>query len=85
MEFIALLSDNQESWSQVSGLIKNGEWEKAVLVKDEFGGDFPSYPNVEIISISSTEKLVELKETLVKKLSSKFKGTEVALSIASGS
>ena len=36
MELIALLSSGKGTWSQVSGLMNYGEWDKVILI----GGDF---------------------------------------------
>jgi hypothetical protein len=84
MEFVALLSSGQGTWAQVSGLIKYGEWEKIILVGDEFAKQFTCEKPFEFIRIDLTKKLKELKEEFAQKLKGKFEGTEVALSIASG-
>jgi len=84
MEFVALLSSGQGTWAQVSGLIKYGEWEKIILLGDEFAKQFACDKPFEFIKIDLTKKLKELKDEFSQKLSGKFEGTEVALSIASG-
>jgi len=84
MEFIALLSSGQGTWAQVSGLIKYGEWEKIILLGDDFAKQFTSEKPFEFIRIDLTKKLKELKEEFMQKLKGKIDGTEVALSIASG-
>ena len=84
MELIALLSTGKGSWEQVAGLIKYGEWDKIVLVGDDFTKDFKHEKEFEFIKIDLNKKLKDLKEEFLTKLKGKFGGTEVALSIASG-
>lgn len=84
MEFIALLSSGQGTWAQVSGLIKYGEWEKIIVLGDEFAKEFTSEKEFEFIKIDLSKKLKDLKEEFMQKLKGKIEGTEVALSIASG-
>jgi len=87
MELIALLSSGQGTWAQVSGLIKYGEWDKIILLGDDFAKSFQvSEKNdiTEFVKIDLTKKLKELKEEFLNKLKGKLDGTEVALSIASG-
>ena len=84
MEFIALLSSGQGTWAQVSGLIKYGEWEKIIVLGDEFAKEFTSDKEFEFIRIDLSKKLKDLKEEFMQKLKGKIDGTEVALSIASG-
>lgn len=83
MELVAILSTGKGTWSQVAGLINHGDWDNIILIGTEFAKDFKTEKNHEFIQIKST-KLVELKEELQKKLKGKIRGTEVALSIASG-
>ena len=87
MELIALLSTGKGSWAQVSGLIKQGDWEKIILLGDEFSSQFKVLDKVDItefIKVSLNKRLKDLKEEFLQKLKGKINGTEVALSIASG-
>lgn len=87
MELVALLSSGQGTWAQVSGLIKHGEWDKVILIGDDFSSQFQITEKKEItefIKVDLKKKLVDLKEDLLKKLKDKFEGMEVACSIASG-
>lgn len=87
MELVALLSSGKGSWAQVSGLIKQGDWEKIILLGDEFSSQFKVQDKVEItefIKVDLGKRLKDLKEEFSQKLKGKFSGTEVALSIASG-
>ncbi len=84
MELIALLSSGKGTWGQVAGLIKRGEWENVILIGNEFAEKFNCEQKHEFIKVKSSQGIKDLKEELEKKLKNKIKGTEVALSIASG-
>lgn len=84
MELVALLSTGKGSWGQVAGLINRGEWEKILLIGDDFIKKFESEKKSEKIIIDTNKRIIELRDDLIKKLKDKIKGTEVALSIASG-
>jgi hypothetical protein len=84
MELVALLSSGKGTWAQVSGLLKYGEWEKAILIGGDFAKTFTHEKPFEFINVDLDKKLQELKAELMKKLKGKINGTEVALSIASG-
>jgi len=83
MELVALLSKGEGTWSQVAGIIKQGEWDNIILIGDDFAKQFKTDKPCTFIEITSS-RLLDLKEELQKKLAGKIKGTEVALSIASG-
>lgn len=84
MELIALLSSGKGTWGQVAGLIKRGEWENIILIGSEFAKKFTSEKKHEFIKIDTNQPIAELKKEIINKLKGKIKGTEVALSIASG-
>ncbi len=91
VELIAVLSSGKGTWGQVSGLMKKGEWEKILIlgpnyakefdVKDVRGQTIP----FDFIEFDPSKSLVQLKKEFSKNLKEKIHGTEVALSIASGS
>ncbi|MEM0465257.1 MAG: hypothetical protein QXW97_00985 [Candidatus Pacearchaeota archaeon] len=83
MELVAWIGKGQGSWGQVAGVINRNEWDSITLVGDEFGKKFTTQKDFDFIEVKSSG-IVELKEYLLKKLKGRFKGTEVALSIASG-
>jgi hypothetical protein len=83
MELVAFLGTGQGTWGQVAGVIKQGDWESIILIGNEFARKFNIEKDFEFIEISNSG-LVDLKDELHKKLKGKIKGTEVALSIASG-
>jgi hypothetical protein len=84
MELVALLSSGQGTWGQVSGLMKHGEWDKVILIGDDFAKDFKHEKQFEFIKVDLKKKLKELRDELSEKLKGKFVGMEVATSIASG-
>lgn len=84
MELVALLSTGKGSWGQVSGLLKYGEWDNVILLGSEFAQKFTSEKKFEFIKVDLDKKLEDLRKEFMEKLRGKIKGTEVALSIASG-
>lgn len=85
MELVALLSSGKGSWAQVAGLVNRGEWEKIILLGNEFAEKFTTNKKHEFIKIDTSQPLVELKQEIASKLKDKFSDfSEVALSIASG-
>jgi len=83
MELIAFLGSGKGTWGQVAGVINRENWDNIILVGNNFAKQFNVEKNFEFIEITSL-RLIELKEEILKKLQGKVKGTEVALSIASG-
>ena len=84
MELIALLSTGKGTWGQVSGLLKHGEWDNVIILGSDFAQKFTSEKKFEFIKVDLDKKLRELRDEFKEKLKGKIKGTEVALSIASG-
>jgi len=83
MELIALLGKEEGTKGQVSGVINHGDWDNIILIGDNTSKNFTNSKDFEFIEISGGS-IIELKEEISKKLKGKIKGTEVALSIASG-
>ena len=84
MELIALLSEGKGTWAQVAGLINRGEWEKIILIGDNYAREFRAEKETNFVSIDLNLPLKELKAMISEKLKPKISGMEVALSIASG-
>jgi hypothetical protein len=86
MELVALLSTGKGTWGQVSGLVKKGEWEKIIVLGSNYAKDFNLEGTAfDFIEVDLEKPLVALKNDFMKKLEGKIDGTEVALSVASGS
>lgn len=83
MELVALLSSGKGTWGQVSGLVKKGEWDNVILVGNEFAEKFSLESKHEFVKIKEGN-LIAMKQEILEKLKGRVKGTEVALSIASG-
>jgi len=84
MELVALLSSGQNTWAQVSGLMKYGQWDKIILIGGDFAKDFKHEKKFEFIKVDLDKKIKELRDEFSEKLKGKFDGMEVALSLASG-
>jgi hypothetical protein len=84
MELVALLSTGKGTWAQVSGLMKYGEWDQIFLLGNEFASKFTSEKPFEFIKVDLDKKIKDLRDEIKEKLDGKIKGTEVALTIASG-
>lgn len=79
-----MLSTGKGTWSQVSGLLKYGEWDNVIILGNDFSQKFTSEKKFEFIRVDLDKKLVDLRDEFKEKLNGKIRGTEVALSIASG-
>ncbi len=73
MELIALLSSGQGTWAQVSGLMKNSEWDKVFIIGDEFARKFTHDKKFEFIKVDLSATLIDLKEELSKNLKINFR------------
>ena len=84
MELIALLSSGKGTWGQIAGLMNYGEWDKVILIGDDFAKQFTHEKKFEFIKVDLNQKIKDLRDDLMNKLKGKINGTEVALSVASG-
>jgi hypothetical protein len=84
MELVALLSSGKGSWAQVSGLMKQGTWDKIILIGDDFAKQFTHEKPFEFIQIDLNKRIKDLRDEFKEKLNNKFEGMEVAVSLASG-
>ncbi len=78
-----MVSSGKGTWGQVAGVINRGDWENIILIGDEFAKKFNVEKDFEFIEINSPG-IADMRDEILKKLKGKIKGTEVALSIASG-
>ena len=64
MELVALLSTGKGTWAQVSGLVKQGEWDKIIILGDDFSKNFKvEGKKFEFLQLDLSKKLVDLKST----------------------
>jgi hypothetical protein len=84
MELVCLLSTGKGTWAQVSGLMKYGDWEKIIVLGDEFAKTFTHEKQFEFIQVDLNKRIKDLRQEFSQKLKGKIDGMEVALSIASG-
>lgn len=84
MELVALLSSGKGTWGQVAGLINRGEWDNIILIGSEFAEKFTTEKKHIFLRVNTSKTIIELRDEIIEKLKDKLKGTEVALSIASG-
>lgn len=84
-ELVALLSTGKGTWSEVAKLISGHEWEKIVLITDEFGSNtFKKKENIELIIVNPDESIELLIDKMHRELREKIIGTEVAVNFTSG-
>ena len=83
MELVALISSGKGTWGQVAGVINQGDWDSITLIGNDFAKQFTSEKDFEFVE-TTTFGISDLKQEIQKKLHGKIKGTEVALTIASG-
>lgn len=84
MDFISLIGNDRENWGQIAALIKKGNWDKIVLIKNKSVTGFPIQDKADIVEVNSDKTLIELKKDLMSKLRTKLKDFEVFVSLASG-
>ncbi len=85
MVLVALLSTGKGTWAQIAGLISRDEWDKIILLGDEYAKKFSSGGKAEFIAVNLSQNTEQLQKEFIAKLHGKLHGAEVALSIASGS
>ena len=51
MELVALLSTGKATWAQVAGLMNHGEWDKIILLGDDFAKDFKHEKNLNLLKL----------------------------------
>ncbi|MBW3003928.1 hypothetical protein KY337_05160 [Candidatus Woesearchaeota archaeon] len=82
---VACLSSGKGTWGHVGRLIADHEWEKVVLITNDFGRqNFKSEKPVELIVVDSIKPMEDLIEDIRSALDGKVTGTEVALNLVSG-
>ncbi len=85
-DLVACLSSGKGTWGHVSRLISEGNFERILLITNEFGKEnFKNEKNAELIVVDPNLPLAQLTEEIKNKLDGKIKDTEVALNFISGS
>lgn len=85
-ELIACLSTGKGTWGHVSRIIQEQEWEKVILITNEFGKEnFTAEKPAEFIIIDSNKGIKDIRDELVEHLRGRIKGLEVAVNLISGS
>jgi hypothetical protein len=83
---IACLSTGKGTWVEVISLIKCHEWDKVLIITNDFGKEhFSTDRPVEIIVVDPGKPLPYLVEDIRKGLFGKINDLEVAVNIISGS
>jgi len=85
MELVVLVSTGKGSWAEASSLIEGGEWEKILLVGEEYARKFSPRKQSEFIQVNFNQTVEKIKKELLSKLKNKLRGPEIALNISSGS
>ena len=85
-ELIASLGAGKGTWEHLKRLIQQEEWEKIILITNDFGKEnFKADKPIEFIVINKENLLPQLVEELKIKLKDKITGTEVGINLISGS
>ncbi len=86
MELIALLSTGKGTWGHVGRLMQEQEWDKIVLLTNDFGKEnFKNDKNAELIVIDARKSMLDLVTEIAAELKSKVKGKDVGVNLISGS
>jgi len=85
MELVALISTGKGSWGLINSLINKEEWDKIILVGEEYAKKFSPSKRSEFVVINFNQDVEKVKKEIMEKLRSKLQGIEVALCIDSGS
>lgn len=83
---IASLSIGKGTWGHVSRLIEDNEWDKVVLITNEFGKEnFKKSEKIEFVVVKVDSGIGDLRDEIYNVLKEKVKDTEVAVNFISGS
>ena len=81
MELVGLVVSN-DNVGQISSLAKSGDWDEIFIITNN--DSLPIEKKFILIKLNPDSRLIDMKKDIQNKLKGKIKGTEVALSIASG-
>lgn len=81
---VAFLSTGKGSWGHVARVIDGEQWEKVILLTNEYGKEnFTTKENTELIVVDANKGLNELRDDIYEKLKEKVK-EEFAINFISG-
>jgi hypothetical protein len=84
-EIIVFLSGKGNNWAYVKKLVNEFEWDKVIIVTDEFRNEMLDLKSdAEIVTIDPALSLVDMANDLKDKLEGEIQGIEVALNFVSG-
>ena len=82
---VGILSTGKGTWGHVSRLIEEGEWEKVILLTNDFGKEnFNKKDNVELEVLNFRQGLEEVRDEIYDKLKSKNIEGEIGINFVSG-
>ncbi len=85
MNLVACLSTGKGTWGHVGRLMTDGDWNKVLVITNEFGKEnFSSTQEHEKIIVDSAKAIEVLRDEIIDKLQGKLSGTEIALNLVSG-
>lgn len=83
---VACLSSGKGTWGHVIRLIEGQEWDKVILITNDFGKqNFKCQKDVELVVFDMQKPVKELIKDIVKELRNKLGFGDVALNLVSGS
>jgi len=83
---IASLSTGKGTWGHVSRLIEDNEWDKVILITNEFGREnFKKNDKTELVAVKTDAGTRELRDEIYNVLKERVKDSEVGVNFVSGS
>lgn len=85
MNLVAYVGKDNETWGQLTALIKRMDAERIFLVTNQEVKDFPASEKCMVIDVDGGAPLLDLKSNMIERLKPQLVSDfEVALSLASG-
>ncbi|MFC2134736.1 hypothetical protein ACFLTH_08980 [Bacteroidota bacterium] len=81
---VATLSSGKGTWAQLVEIIKGADWEKVILITNQFGKENFKHDNVKLVVLDTNKSPDILCDEIVAALHDEKLGTEVAINISSG-
>ena len=84
-DLVACVSSGEKSWAHVARLIKDEDWNRVIIITNDFGKkNFKADKEIEFVIVDFGKQVFELIEDIRKGLKGKITDLEVALNIVSG-